>query len=622
VPEDEIIHESTDIKIIQETTSTERGIKNGNDAEEVQMIPESHKAGPKEYQVPKARTTNIEATSGSDTRKEKATSSVPRGRQPAQRRTSNDTRYGGNLELPSSVSTAEHRINGAKGASIGDHHHHHPRRRESREYTSVTRQRPSHPPESSNETLAKESEITQVPTENVLNETFVQVSTTTPKRESMTAAQKIITVSGIEGKLSLLNVIAKEHNARAVIHTGNFGFYDADSYKSVPIEDLKYALDRELGHDEVSRLSEEKIRDKIEKRPSLLSEFVEFIAGTKRLNVPVYVVWGQFEDSSVIERLRKGVYYIPNLHILDHRNSYAISTGSTTLRLFGLGGIFSYPRLFDVGKSGDAVSGGEGRVWANLMQMGELIDFAERYDDPTETRVFVSQSSAGKEPLACILANTIKAQFTIGAGNLACSVYNGQAVHSAASLMKHLQPTLEDLKSMWDQVYFACNDKFSETQAKSCKKIISVIDKFVLTESDVRRMTHISVCPIAAGYVKLGLTDVSISVEVAFELNLNREQPGRKGTVGQVKEPLAKLEPAVQNDEPISSPSGKPKDMEGELSVSSDGPAFYLDTKPNIASDWIMFVPGIPFGMSPEEIRQELFSKYNVTLHLRTIFML
>jgi hypothetical protein len=40
-------------------------------------------------------------------------------------------------------------------------------------------------------------------------------------------AGKILCIADIRGRLSHLNTLAKEHNAKAIIHTGDFGFYGA-----------------------------------------------------------------------------------------------------------------------------------------------------------------------------------------------------------------------------------------------------------------------------------------------------------------------------------------------------------------------------------------------------------
>ncbi|PJF17485.1 hypothetical protein PSACC_02700, partial [Paramicrosporidium saccamoebae] len=317
--------------------------------------------------------------------------------------------------------------------------------------------------------------------------------------------QKVIVTSGIDGKLSLLNDLAKRWGARAIIHTGNFGFYDANN--------LRFVASREIGQEKANSLSDEEVKSLVTTQ-GLLSEFPDFVSGVKRLDVPVYVVWGQYEDFAVIEKLKRGVYHVPNLYILDHRNSFAISSGSTTLRLFGLGGSFSYPKLFDVGLGNDSVSGGDGKMWATLVQLGELLDLAEKYEDLNEVRVFISQVNPSKEPLAHFVATAIRAEYSVSTGDTTiCSIFNDRAIHTVQTLNAFMKPTKEDIKSMWDQIYFACNEKFTNVQRKSCQKFISCIEKSYITEEILHRCTHINMCSIQYGEAKLCLSKEKISIE-------------------------------------------------------------------------------------------------------------
>lgn len=273
--------------------------------------------------------------------------------------------------------------------------------------------------------------------------------------------QQVVVVGNVEGKISLLNDIAKQYNARAIIHTGNFGFYDSQSVSSLPESALKHVAARDLGSEAVNKMDREQISQAVLEK-GLLSDFMDFVENKKHLEAPVYVIWGQYEDLNVIEKVRKGLYHIPNLYIIDHRTSHAISTGNITLRLFGLGGSYSYDKLFDVGSGSQFVAGGEGKIWANLIQMGELLELADHYEDQTELRIFVTQASPSKEPLAHFIAAQLKADYTISScvdGRI-CSIFSDFVIHTPSSLTAHLQNTKDDIKSLWDQVYFAAHDKF------------------------------------------------------------------------------------------------------------------------------------------------------------------
>lgn len=137
---------------------------------------------------------------------------------------------------------------------------------------------------------------------------------------------------------------------------------------------------------------------------------------TYSLNVPVYTVWGACEDVQVLEKLRTGEYKIENLHIIDEAHSRLLDVGGVKLRLLGLGGAVVMHKLFDNGEGRTTIAGGQGTMWTTLLQMGELVDTANRVYDPTETRIFVTHASPAREGLLNQLSVTLKADFSISAG--------------------------------------------------------------------------------------------------------------------------------------------------------------------------------------------------------------
>lgn len=102
-----------------------------------------------------------------------------------------------------------------------------------------------------------------------------------------------------------------------------------------------------------SRLAEapvEQLRRTIDQNQAYLSEFSDFLSGKKKLNVPVFAVWGACEDVSILEKFRSKEYSMPNLHILDEASSHLLEIGGVNLRLFGLGGAVVQHKLFDNGE--------------------------------------------------------------------------------------------------------------------------------------------------------------------------------------------------------------------------------------------------------------------------------
>jgi hypothetical protein len=147
-----------------------------------------------------------------------------------------------------------------------------------------------------------------------------------------------------------------------------------------------------------------------------LSELPLFISGKYTLDVPVYTVWGACEDVRVLEKFRSAEYKVHNLHIIDEANSRLLDVGGIKLRLLGLGGAVVMHKLFDNGEGRTTIAGGQGTMWTTLLQMGELVDTANRVYDPSETRIFVTHASPAREGLLNQLSVTLKADFSISAG--------------------------------------------------------------------------------------------------------------------------------------------------------------------------------------------------------------
>jgi hypothetical protein len=159
------------------------------------------------------------------------------------------------------------------------------------------------------------------------------------------------------------------------------------------------------------------IREMITASPNpLLSEFSLLLSGQIKLSVPVYTVYGACEDVAVIERFRAGQYNIDNLHVLDEATTRCIDLGGVKFRLLGLGGAFVPHKMFDNGDGQATIAGGQGTMWTTVLQIGELVDTAQRVYDPSETRILISHAPPGREGLIAQLALVVKADLTISAG--------------------------------------------------------------------------------------------------------------------------------------------------------------------------------------------------------------
>lgn len=147
-----------------------------------------------------------------------------------------------------------------------------------------------------------------------------------------------------------------------------------------------------------------------------LSELSMLLDKRLTLDVPVYTVWGACEDVRVLEKFRSGEYKVDKLHIIDEANSRLLDIGGVKLRLLGLGGAVVMHKLFDNGEGKTTIAGGQGTMWTTLLQMGELIDTANRVYDPSETRVFITHASPAREGMLNQLSVTLKADFSVSAG--------------------------------------------------------------------------------------------------------------------------------------------------------------------------------------------------------------
>ncbi|EWC46893.1 hypothetical protein DRE_03905 [Drechslerella stenobrocha 248] len=231
---------------------------------------------------------------------------------------------------------------------------------------------------------------------------------------------RVLCVADVRGDLLSLNELAKKTNADYILHTGDFGFYDNTSIHRIAEKTLRHVA-------QYSPLLSEQTKKFIQGNPNgqpiksrladeQLSQLPKFLDKTYAFDVPVYTVWGACEDVSVLEKFRSGEYKIDKLHIIDEASSRLLDVGGVKLRILGLGGAVVMHKLFDNGEGKTTIAGGQGTMWTTLLQMGELLDTANRVYDASETRVLLTHSSPAREGLLNALAVAIKADFSVSAG--------------------------------------------------------------------------------------------------------------------------------------------------------------------------------------------------------------
>ncbi|WVR03152.1 hypothetical protein IAU60_000142 [Kwoniella sp. DSM 27419] len=139
---------------------------------------------------------------------------------------------------------------------------------------------------------------------------------------------RILCVADIRGDYHELNRLIREHEATAVIHTGDFGFMTAESVDRMGDKILRHLIQYSplispatraqlLGLPPSSGRASlvEQLNNSSVHFP--LSQFPHLLSGAINFPVPVFTVWGLIEDVKVLERFRTGEYEVQNLFIID-----------------------------------------------------------------------------------------------------------------------------------------------------------------------------------------------------------------------------------------------------------------------------------------------------------------
>ncbi len=271
-----------------------------------------------------------------------------------------------------------------------------------------------------------------------------------------------------------------------------------------------------------------------------LSELSLLLNGELKLDVPVYTVWGACEDVRVLEKFRSREYKVHNLHIIDEAQSMLLEIGGVKLRLLGLGGAVVMHKLFDNGEGRTTIAGGQGTMWTTLLQMGELVDTANRVYDPTETRIFVTHASPAREGILNQLSVTLKADFSISAGLhfRYGSSYNEFSVNPT---LDHYRGKLAASKASFNDVWETVKSEVepaiqqNEAQQNLLKNALSIVDKMPTTaaggnpfggpvggppalgqvdESAFKNMWNFNLADAAFGYLALEIQDGRIGTEM------------------------------------------------------------------------------------------------------------
>jgi len=326
---------------------------------------------------------------------------------------------------------------------------------------------------------------------------------------------RFLLLSDTHGKLGIINELAACVHADAVIHAGDFGFYDDESYERLSDRELRLLI----VHSDLSSTDRERIlalpkkgRIAAAKRGFPLSEFPLYIAGERRFDVPVFAVWGNHEDRDLVEELFRGDIQVENLRILHHRSVFRIGRSV----IYGVGGNLLAGSKF----LQSPIAGGGGKIWSTLGQYSDLVETVEGHADRSTTRIFVSHVSPGKEPFVEFVAARTRADVTVSGhmGPPTCMVWNPFAICTVEEATNRLQDGLE-------KVRMACLGG-TATEAKWAEEALALIGR--IPEETVhigrgaraprwyRGMTHVNLPDSHVGYAILDVEGEDTAIQTAL----------------------------------------------------------------------------------------------------------
>jgi len=332
---------------------------------------------------------------------------------------------------------------------------------------------------------------------------------------------RFLLISDTHGKLGIINRLVADVQADAVIHAGDFGFYDEGSYERLSERELRL----QIVHSDLSPADRERFlalprKEKIAaaKKDCPLSELPLYVNREQRFDVPVYAVWGNHEDKHVVERFFRGELEVENLHVLTGRNAYQVGPAL----VYGVGGNLLGGSKF----LQHPIAGGAGKIWSTLGQYSDLIETIEGQDDQPATRIFVSHVSPGKEPFVELVAARTRANITVSGhmGAPICMVWNPFAISSVEEATLRLRDGLEEVRK-------TCLGK-RPTEAKWAEDAFALIGQ--LPEDTVhvgrgtkvprwyRGMTHINLPDAHVGYAVLDIDGASTAIQTGLAIPSTR----------------------------------------------------------------------------------------------------
>jgi predicted phosphodiesterase len=320
---------------------------------------------------------------------------------------------------------------------------------------------------------------------------------------------RLLLISDTHGKLGTINELSSRMRADAVIHAGDFGFYDDGSFERLSDRELRL----HVTHSDLPRAEKDNLLtlSRIDliaqaRELRLLGEFQSYFDGRDSFQVPVYAVWGNHEDKEVVERLFSGDVAVANLHMLHHRQGYRVGP----VYVYGLGG-----NLLPGSKMMQRpIAGGGGKIWSTLSQYAELVQTVEKESAPGGPRLFVSHVSPGKEPFVELIGARTRADYTISGhmGAPTCMVWNPFAVSSVDEAQQRLREGLTGIKN-------ACAQPISPWAEQALASVEQIPQETIAMGRGIkaprwyREMTHINLPDAHIGYAVMDIDGDKIRIQ-------------------------------------------------------------------------------------------------------------
>jgi len=181
--------------------------------------------------------------------------------------------------------------------------------------------------------------------------------------------------------------------------------------------------------------------------------------------------------------------------------------------------------MFDNGDGNATIAGGQGTMWTTALQIGELVDTAQRVFDSTETRLLVTHASPGREGIISQLALYLKADLTISAGlhfRYATS-YNEFSIQSDYEGFRHkLIAGKEQFDKIWESVKTQVDAVIDENQRVLLDKVLHVVDKIPPAQGPApandepawKNCWNWNLCDAAYGALVLDIKEGRVSAEL------------------------------------------------------------------------------------------------------------